>query len=142
MKRDLDGLELATTHYLHGLVGDILELLATHFGGMTTINDLRVGSYIGLRSLHEGEPVTNKEIAEKLGISPSTVTKIVADFVEQKWVKEKPHPYDGRKKQLYVSPSNELADHFEKEFRRLINDLLERHAAKEIVLVDPAKKSF
>lgn len=142
MASGLDKRELETTHFLHAFIGEILRLLSLHFEGQTTINDLRIGNYIGLMSLYEGEPTSNKQISDALGIPRSTVTRIVTDFIEQKWVVEKPHPEDGRKKQLFIVPGHPLADNFESDCRAVINDLLIRFESEKIVLVDPSKKSF
>jgi len=142
MKSGLDEQELRTTRFLHSFVGEILSLFSVHFEGQTTINHLRIGNYIGLMSLYETEPTSNKNISEKLGIPRSTVSRIVADFIDQKWVIEKPHPVDGRKKQLFIVPGHPLADSFEKDFRALVNDLLVRFESHSIVLVDPRKQSY
>jgi len=142
MTNDLDKRELETTHFLHAFVGEILHLLSLHFKGQTTINDLRIGNYIGLMSLYETEPTSNKDISDALSIPRSTVSRIVTDFIEQKWVVEKPHPEDGRRKQLFIVPGHPLADNFERDFRALINDLLIRFESEKIVLVDPSKKSY
>ena len=142
MNKELDDQELQTTHFLHALVGEILQLLAVHFEGQTTINHLRIGNYIGLMTLYENRSTSNKEISDALHIPRSTVTRIVADFIEQKWVVERPDPEDGRKKHLTIVPGHPLADSFEKDFRTLINDLLVRYEASDLVLVDPSKKSY
>jgi len=142
MKSDLDRLELETTHFLHAFIGEVLRLFSLHFEGQTTINDLRIGNYIGLRSHYGTEATSNKEISDALGIPRSTVSRIVTDFIAQKWVVEKPHPDDGRRKQLFIVPGHPLADSFERDFRGLINDLLIRFESEKLVLVDPSKKSY
>lgn len=134
--------ERETTHYLKTFVSEFLGLLSHHFKGQTTLNDLRIGNYIGLKSQYGGEPTNNKEISAVLGIPRSTVTRIVTDFIEQGWVAERPHPEDGRRKQLFIVPGHELGDSFEKEFRALLNELLELYESREIVKVDPSKPSF
>jgi DNA-binding MarR family transcriptional regulator len=142
MDDSLNKKELETTHYLHACIGDILSLLSLHFKGHTTLNDLRIGNFIGLMSHYDTEPTSNKRISAKLGIPRSTVSRIVTDFIEQKWVTEHPHPEDGRKKQLSIATGHPLADNFEKDFRVIINDLLERFESNKIVRVDPSKKSY
>ena len=125
-----------TTHYLHAFVGDVLSLLSAHFSGQTTLNDLRIGNYIGLISQYEGRPTDNKEISEALKIPRSTVSRIVTAFIEKKWVAEHPHPEDGRKKQLFIVPGHPLADNFENEFRLLLHDLLDHLDSRNIELSD------
>ncbi len=142
MNTQLDKIELDTTHFLHAFIGDFLRLLSLHFKGQTTLNHLRIGSYIGLMSLYENKPTNNKKISEALDIPRSTVSRIVTDFVREKWVIERPHPDDGRRKQLLIVPGHPLADNFEKDFRSLLNDVLKRYESKKIVLVDPEKRSY
>jgi DNA-binding MarR family transcriptional regulator len=142
LNKDLDSKELATTYYLHGLSGEILQLLAQHFQGQTTLNHLRVGSYIGYLTFYRSKGTSNKEISEELNIPPSTVSRIVNDFIDEKWVVERPHPEDGRKKLLYITPDHKQADGFERGFRALINELLRRYDAGEIAQGDPNKKSY
>ena len=142
MKSGLSKLELKSTHYLKAFVGDVLHLLSLHFNGETTLNHLQIGNYIGLISLYEGKPTSNKSIADALGIPRSSVSRIVADFIKKGWVIEQSHPEDGRKKQLLIAPGHPLADNFEKQFRHLLNDLLQHFVSGRIVPVDPSKKSF
>ena len=142
MSKDVDSKELATTYYLHGLSGEILQLLAQHFQGQTTLNHLRIGSYIGYLTLYRSKGTSNKEISAALDIPPSTVSRIVNDFIDEKWVVERPHPEDGRKKLLYITPNHNQAVGFEREFRTLINELLRRYDAGEITQTDPNKKSY
>ena len=140
--KELSPTELQTTRYLHGFMLDILNLLAEHFGGQTTLNHLRIGNYIGLRSLHGNRPTNNKEIAEDLALSRATVSRIVSDFVEHGWVVEEPHPEDGRRRQLRITPEHPSADRYERAFRSHLNDLLDRYDSSEIMRVDPGKRSF
>jgi hypothetical protein len=65
----------------------------------------------------------------------------VNDFIEAKWVVEGPHPEDGRKKLIYITPDHNQADGFERGFQELINELLRLYDAGEITRVDPDKKS-
>jgi len=139
---DLTPEEEETTRFLQALVGEILRLLAEHFQGETTLNHLRIGSYIGLKSLYEGRSTSNKDIAEVLNISRPTVSRIVGDFIDQGWVVEAPNPEDGRARLLRIADDHPLADNFERNFRVLFNDLLDRYDAGKLIKVDPAKKSY
>ena len=124
------------------LQGEILKLLALHFNGETTINQMRIGHYIGLKSLYERSPTSNKDISNALDIPRSTVSRIIADYVEKGWVVEQPDPEDGRRKHLFIPPDHPLADHFEKAFRCLINDLLSDFEAGQIVPVDADREGY
>lgn len=142
MKSELSEVELRSTHQLKVFIGEILHLLALHFKGETTLNHLQIGNYIGLISLYEGRPTSNKDIAEKLGMSRSTASRIVADFIDKGWVIERSHPEDGRKKQLLIAPGHPLADNFEKDFRNIFNKILKDFESGKIVRVDPSKSGF
>jgi DNA-binding MarR family transcriptional regulator len=142
LQNDLDSKELATTRYLHEFMGEVLRLLSVHFQGQTTLNDLRIGNYIGLLSQHQSKATSNKDIAEALGIPPSTVSRIVKDFVEAKWVAEDSHPEDGRKKLLSIALDHDRADGFEKSFRSIMNELLKQYDDGKLIHVCAEKKSF
>jgi DNA-binding MarR family transcriptional regulator len=142
MDHNLSKLELKSTLFAKSLNGDILQLLGQHFGGDTTINQLRIGHYIGLMSLYKGMPTSNKDIADALSIPRSTVSRIVADCIEKGWVIEQPHPEDGRKRLFLIAPEHPESDNFEKDFRRILNDVLQLFECGEIVAVDPVKDRF
>jgi len=139
---NLSDVELRSTHELYRFKKDFVDLLADHFGGHTTLNHLRVGNYIGLRSQYESRPTSNSEISQSLGISRATVSRIVSDFIQCGWVRETPHPDDGRKRLLVITPDHQFADRFERALRLRVNELMDGYASGKIVKVDPAKKSF
>lgn len=134
--------EFETTRELHRFKADLFELLARHFGGSSTLNHLRVGNFIGLCSQYEGRPTSNVEIPNALQLSRSTVSRIVADFVRTGWVTESPHPDDGRRRLLVITPDHPREDEFERALRGRLNELMDQYAAGRILRVDPDKKSF
>jgi len=138
----LSELELRTTRYLHEFMLTIRNLLAEHFGGQSTLNHLRVGNYIGLHSLHHRRPTTNTEIAQALGLSRATVSRIVGDFISEGWVTETAHPDDGRRRELRITPGHPSADKYERAFRRHVNALLRNYEGQEITRVHADKRSF
>jgi DNA-binding MarR family transcriptional regulator len=140
--RSLTDVEFNATREVFHFKTKLLDLLAEHFGGHTTLNHLRVGSYIGLRSQYAKVPTSNAEIARDLRLSRATVSRIVSDFIAAGWVSETPHPDDGRRRLLVICKSHPKADLFEREFRRHLNDLLARAKSGHLVLVDPDKRSF
>jgi DNA-binding MarR family transcriptional regulator len=135
--RKLNRIEKKSAHYAKALIGEIYRSLSDHFGGETTINQLRIGHYIGLMSLYHRKPTNNKDIVDRLGIPRSTVSRIVADCVARGWVIERRDPEDQRRKQLFIPDDHPLADNFEKDFRRLTNELLAQFEAGRLVKVDP-----
>lgn len=138
----LEPAEFQTAQEIHAFIGQFMGILAKHFGGETTLNHLRIGSYIGLKSMYEGDATSNKDIAETLGISRPTVSRIVHEFIEQKWVCERPHPEDGRRRIIEIMPGHPASDRFERDFRRILNKMLKRYAERKIVLLDPDKRGF
>ncbi len=134
--------EFQTAQEIQAFIGLFLGTLAKHFGGETTLNHLRIGSYIGLMSLYVGDATSNKDIAETLGISRPTVSRVVHELIEQKWVRERPHPEDGRRRLIEIVPGHPASDRFERDFRRLLNTLLKRYEERGIIIFDPDKSSF
>lgn len=108
---------------------DILGLLSRHFGGDTTLNHLRVGNYIGIQTLFYGRPTNNKEIANATGISPSTVSRTVTEFIARGYVREQRHDDDGRINLVSIIDSHPLAEGFEVELHKRVRDLLYRYAS-------------
>ena len=134
--------EFQTAQEIHAFIGLSLGVLAKHFGGETTLNHLRIGSYIGLKSMYQGTTTSNKDISETLGISRPTVSRIVHEFIERKWVRERPHPEDGRRRMLEIVPGHLASDRFERDFRRILNKMLKHYEQKKIVILDPEKLGF
>lgn len=125
-------------------MGEVLRLLSEHFRGDATINHLRIGNYLGIKCLFEGRPTTNKEVSTALGLPPSTVSRVITDFMQHGYVVETPHPDDGRVRLIQITPGHSLALGFETELRALINNLLQRHEEKQFVQVqdfDPFAQS-
>ena len=135
MEKKLSRKELATTYYLHEFMGEVLRLLSLHFKGQTTLNHLRIGSYIGFLTFYKSNLTSNKDIADALDIPRSTVSRIVKDFIDEKWVMESPHPEDGRKKLLSIVPGHADEDRFERSFRAILNDLLQDYDDGKLVHV-------
>ena len=124
------------------LIGLILRLLAERFGGETTVNQMRIGHYVGLKSLYEKEPTNNTDISRSLKIPRSTVSRIITDCIAKGWVREQSDPEDGRKKMLVVPTDHPEADGFETDFRKALAEFLERYDAGEITKVDADGNGF
>jgi DNA-binding MarR family transcriptional regulator len=118
------------------LIGEILSDLAKRFGGEATLNQLRIGHYVGLASLYRSVPTNNTDISQTLRIPRSTVSRIVTECIKNGWMVEQAHPDDGRKKMLSVRPDHPQADAFETAFRKLLADFLERYDAGQITKID------
>jgi len=142
MSEKLSNLEFQSTLELKSLLGDILESLSEHFSGDITVNQLRIGHYIGLKSLYLKEPTNNKDISDQLGIPRSTVSRIVGDYLEKGWVVKQKDTDDGRKYILAIPTQHPLSDHFEKEFRRRINELLLQYKKRKVTVVDTKKNGY
>lgn len=116
--------DLLPPERVHAFMTRVLALMAGHFRGDATLNHLRIGNYIGLRDLFHGEPTTNKQIAAALGISTSTVSRIVTELMRRGYVSEALHPEDHRIRLLRIVPGHPLAQGFESELRALLQELL------------------
>lgn len=56
-----------------------------------------------LRSMTENESLNNKEIAERMNLSPSRLTRIIDGLVKKGYVKREIQPNDRRNMQVYLS---------------------------------------
>ncbi|GAB6281681.1 MAG: MarR family transcriptional regulator [Ignavibacterium sp.] len=56
-----------------------------------------------LRSMTENEFLNNKEIAERMNLSPSRLTRIIDGLVKKGYVKREIQPNDRRNMQVYLS---------------------------------------
>ncbi len=118
------------------LIGEILKLLAERFGGETTLNQMRIGHYAGLKSLYERVPTNNTDMSKTLGIPRSTVSRIVNDCIDKGWLLERPDLEDGRKRLVVVPADHPEADGFEIAFRALMVEFLTLYDEGEITKVD------
>jgi len=109
----------------HEIFGEMLRLLADGFAGETTINQLRVGHFISLRSEYHFCETSNAEISKELNIPRSTVSRIVTDLIEAKVVIERPDPDDGRCRLLRISEDHPDKGKFEMKRSMLIESLFE-----------------
>jgi DNA-binding MarR family transcriptional regulator len=108
---------------------DVLSLLSRHFGGDTTLNHLRIGNYIGIQTLFYGRPTTNKEIANATGISPSTVSRTVTEFIAHGYVREQSHEDDGRIHLVTIIDNHPHAERFETALHKRVTDLLNSYVS-------------
>ena len=116
--------EFPSYHEVQELMYQVLGLLASNFSGETTINSLRIGNYIGLKSIYRLEPTNNKDISRSLKIAPSTVTRIVTHLIDRGYVIESSHPDDGRIKLIAIVDAHPLQTGFESELRKVVRDFL------------------
>jgi len=132
MKKNVMAHYAPSGHDIQGLMVAIFEMLSDHFGGDATINQLRIGSYIGLKTLFENKQTSNKDIALTLGIPPSTVTRIVTELIGKGYLKEEDHPEDGRVRLLSMTGDHPLSQHFESELLELVKELIGAYQSKAI----------
>ena len=121
--------EFPSYHEVQELMNQVLGLLAKNFSGETTINSLRIGNYIGLKSIYRLEPTNNKDISRALKISPSTVTRIVTNLIDRGYAVESSHPDDGRIKLIAIVDAHPLQTAFESELRGVVHDFLQLYDA-------------
>lgn len=75
------------------------EVTAKHVPDTTTLGELRVLTVIAMAAV-TGSAVTTKEISTRTSIPPYRISRIVARYLENGALEEKPHPSDGRSKQI------------------------------------------
>jgi DNA-binding MarR family transcriptional regulator len=93
------------TAFPHEYVKAYLELIAGHFPGETTLNQLRILQYIGMRCSQGKGHTSHKEICEALGLTPSMVTRAVAAFMDAGVLREETDPADGRRRFVSLNPN-------------------------------------
>ncbi|WPX08665.1 MarR family winged helix-turn-helix transcriptional regulator [Anaerocellum danielii] len=82
------------------------------------------------------QPMTMKDIASELGISPSTLTGIVDKLVEKGIVKREPDPQDRRKIQVFLTEEGKNIVEKVNEFRtRVLEPILKNLSPEEINLL-------
>ena len=89
----------------HDYFKDYLALLARHFPGDITLNQLRILQYIGLRSSRGKGHTNHKDICMALEMAASTVTRAVSAFIETGVLHEETDPEDGRRRLVSVRRS-------------------------------------
>jgi len=112
---------------LQELMFKVLGLLSEHFKGETTINNLRIGNYIGLKSIYRHEPTNNKDISQALSIPSPTVTRIITTLIKQGYVVETNHPDDGRRRLVSIIANHPKEHGFETDLRQIVGDILQSY---------------
>lgn len=86
---------------------------------------LSVNQGLALQMIFTTPGITQKELSEKLGITPAAVSVSLRKMVSEKLVEKRPDPLDGRLIRLYLGPRGEkLALSAQEQQIRLIADLL------------------
>ena len=104
------------------LMYEIFSLLAEQFDGDTTLNSLRIGNYIGLKSIYYSNPTNNTDIARTLNISPSTVSRLVNNLVSMGYVAEAAHPSDGWVRLIGIAPNHPEQQGLENGVKQVLNN--------------------
>lgn len=77
----------------------VFDGCARIYGGDTTVNQLRILNEL-YQSHMAGREVSQRQIAESLGIPASSVSRTIIKLLEGGWIREYPHPAD-RRRRLY-----------------------------------------
>lgn len=80
----------------------IHEVTAKHMPDTTTLGEMRVLSIVALAAV-TGSAVTTKQISLRTNMPPYKISRIVARYLENGALEERPHPSDGRSKQIGFS---------------------------------------
>ena len=82
---------------------ELFKKMNDKYGGETSVNELRVVAqcYYLYSEGNRGTSVT--ELSETLGIPISTAHRAVSQLIHKGWLKDSPHPEDGRKRVVELS---------------------------------------
>ena len=101
----------------------LLSATAESLPGDTTLNQLRIMHVVHYMTAG-GEPTSVSEIADALDMPRSGVSRVITELVSYGWVKEEPHPEDGRRRLLVAnSEKNENAFRIEQNLYESILDV-------------------
>ena len=87
----------------HDFVKDYLSLLGETIPGSTTLNQIRILHFIALKSDRGDGYTRHTEICQALDISPATVSRAVASYIDAGVLAETPDPADARKRCVSVN---------------------------------------
>ncbi len=99
---------------------------ARYLPDTATLGEIRILTFIALASM-KGTTVTTKEISEGTGIPPYSISRVVSRYLEIGTLEEKPHPSDGRSKQIcFNDEAHDLNSKWAKQVRETFeaNDLV------------------
>ena len=84
--------------------GAYLDILASHYGGDATINEIRVMNCIVRAHCFDRAQLGVSAIAARTGISKSTVSRSVLKLRSKGWIREIDGDADGRRRYLHLTP--------------------------------------
>ena len=76
---------------------------AEKYGGDTTINQLRTMAQCYLIHTETGEGTSITELSDILEMPTSTVHRSVTELIQKGWLRDSPHPTDGRRRIVELS---------------------------------------
>lgn len=111
---------------MHRLIHSIHKRTIEKFKHKLEPYDFTRGEFPFLLGLiREGDSITQKEICEKIPISKSTTSKMVANLVEKGYLRKERDEEDRRKTRIYLTDRRE-------EIERIIRDI-DREAEKNMI---------
>lgn len=109
----------------------VRTLLATAMDG----SGLTPDEYAVYSALLEFEPLSPTEMAQVVGMPPTTMSHYVREMREREHVEEQPNPRDGRSRMLRLTAAGRAAHRranvaFEEAYSRFVGGLADPEAAK------------
>ena len=92
--------------------------MSKKYGGGTTLNELLVLNY-GFLCHSRGEAICVTNASRDLGMSKSTVSRIITGMRAKGFVTESPHPSDGRRRVIKLA--NAYLERGDDDIQRLLN---------------------
>jgi DNA-binding MarR family transcriptional regulator len=121
-----------------------LQLAGREGSAVTVAFHTALSAKVGLSAIEEktvdillrAGPITARELATRVALSPASVTALIGRLVAKKFVRRVPNPEDGRSILLHVRP--EGVRRLEKLFRDFVvslDDMYERYGDDELDLI-------
>ena len=88
-----------TEQWAVNVAHSLYSVTAEFLPDTTTFGEIRILTFIALASM-KGTAVTTKEISEGTGIPAYGISRVVSRYLEVGTLEERPHPSDGRSKQI------------------------------------------
>lgn len=82
-----------------GVANLLYTVTSQYLPDSTTLGELRILTAITEAAV-TGSAITSKEISAKTGVPAYAITRVVSRYLENGVLEEKPHPSDGRSKQI------------------------------------------
>lgn len=118
-----DAVHRLTHDWLSGLLGQFVRAAGLlHPGQLSAFGHVSLSEGWALMELADGEPLTQRDLSERLDLEKSTVSRLVVAMERRGFVTRRRHPHNRRFTEVAIT------DHGRTVVNQLASDMLERHA--------------